>query len=119
MRAWEFITEGKARRPEISLHHLDDLGQEWERRAAWHAKRLPIVRAMYAHSGWEHERIELEKARLDLEQQKAELAATGAETQAETREAITDMAEAGSRASQQDRAKVASMARAAIRRKKK
>ncbi len=118
MRAWEFITEGKNRRPEISIRHLDDLGEEWERRAAWHAKRKPLVRAMYANPAREHERIELEKARLDLEQQKAELAATRTETQAETREAINDMAEAGSKANQQDRAKVASMARAAIKRRK-
>ncbi len=62
---------------------------------------------MYASPAREHERIELEKARLELEQQKAELAATRAEARAQSHEAITDMADAGSKANQQSRAKVA------------
>ena len=74
---------------------------------------------MYASPAREHEQIELEKARLELEQQKAELAATRAEIQTKTKEAITDMADAGSKANQQSRAKVSSMAKAQMRRKKK
>ncbi len=73
---------------------------------------------MYANPAKEHERIELEKARLELEQQKAELAATRAETRAQSHEAITDLADAGSEANQQGRDKVASMARAQMRRRK-
>lgn len=118
MRAWEFITEAEARRPEMSLYHLDDLGDQWAKREAWHAKRLPIVRAMYANTAREHQRIELEKARLDLKQQKAELAATEAEAHAETSEAISGMASAGIKADQQSRSRVTSMARAEMRQRK-
>ncbi len=119
MRACEFITEGKARRREISLRQLNDIKQDGRAWAASYARRLPIVRAMYANREWAHEQIELEKAWLDLEQQKAEVSASKAETQAETREAIDDMAEAGSKANQQGRAKVVHMAKAAMRRRKK
>ena len=66
MRAWEFITESRNRKPTISLHHLDDLGHEWARRAEWHAERQPLVRAMYANPAREHERIELETSQLEL-----------------------------------------------------
>jgi len=61
MRAWEIITEGRIRRPEISLRQLNDIKQEGRARAASHARRLPIVRAMYANLEWAQERIELEK----------------------------------------------------------
>ncbi len=119
MRAHEFITEDQARRPEISLRHLNHLKHVNRARAASHARKAALVRTMYANPAREHERIELEKARLDLAQQKADLAATRAETQAKTKEAITDMADAGAEADQQSRAKVASMARAQMRRRKK
>jgi hypothetical protein len=92
MRAWEIITETDNRQPEISLRHVHYLKQERNRVAASHARRLPIIRKMYANPGKEHERIELEKAYLELEQQKAELAATEAEAQAETSKAISGMA---------------------------
>ena len=74
---------------------------------------------MYANPAREHERIELEKARLELEQQKADLAATRAEAEAETNEAITDMADVGSKAEQQDRRKDTNMAHTEMRRRKK
>ena len=118
MRAHEFITEGKNRRPEISLHHLNHLKHINRARAASHARQAALKRIMYANPGSEHERIELEKARIELEQQKAELAATRAEIEAETKEAITGMADAGSKANQQSRTKVASMAKAQMRRRK-
>jgi hypothetical protein len=73
---------------------------------------------MYASPAREHEQIELEKARLELEQQKAELAATKAEARAQSHEAVTDMADAGTKANQQSRNRVASMARATIRKRK-
>ena len=114
MRAHEFITEDQKRRPEISLRHLNHLKHINRARAASFARQAKLKGIMYANPAREHERIELEKARLELEQQKAELAAT----KAETREAITDMADAGSKANQQSRAKVASMARAQMRRRK-
>ncbi len=119
MRAWEIIKEDQKRRPEISLRHLNHLKHINRARAASLARQAALKRTMYANPAWEHERIELEKARLELEHQKAELAATKAEIQAKTKEAISDMADAGSKANQQSRAKVASMAKAQMRRKKK
>ena len=119
MRAHEFITENQKRRPEISLRHLNHLKHINRARAASHARQAALKRIMYANPAWEHERIELEKARLELEQQKAELAATKAETRAQSHEAITNMADAGSKANQQSRTKVASMAKAQMRRRKK
>ncbi len=118
MRAWEFITEDQMRRPEISLRHLNHLKHINRARAASHARLAALKRIMYASPAREHEQIELEKARLELEQQKAELAATRAQTKAQSHEAITDMADAGSKANQRDRAKVASMAKAQMRRRK-
>ncbi len=82
MRAHEFITEDKKRRPEISLRHLNHLKHINRARAASHARQAALKRTMYASPAREHERIELEKARIELEQQKAELAATRAETKA-------------------------------------
>ncbi len=118
MRAHEFITEDQKRRPEISLRHLNHLKHMNRKRAASFARQAALKRIMYANPAWEHERLEIEKARLDLEQQKAELATTRAEIQAKTHEAITNMADAGSKANQQSRAKVASMAKAQMRRRK-
>ncbi len=119
MRSHEFIAEDQKRRPEISLRHLNHLKHINRARAASHARQAKLKRVMYASPAREHEWIELEKARLELKQQKAEIAATNAGTQAETKEAITDMADAGSKANQQSSAKVASMAKAQMRRKKK
>ncbi len=119
MRAREFITEPKTRRPEISLRHVHYLKQERNRVAASHARRLPIIRIMYTNTGKEHERIELEKARLELEQQKADLAAAKSDVQAETFKAISGKAKAGSKVNQPSRSKIASMAKTEMRRRKK
>lgn len=119
MRAWEFITETESRRPAISLRQLNNLKHEVRARAASHARRDQLVRTMYANPAKEHERIELEKARLELAQLKAELAATRAEIQAKTSEAISGMARSGAKSDQHKRSKVASMARAQMRRRKK
>ena len=119
MRAHEFITENQKRGPEISLRHLNHLKHEGRARAASHARQAALKRMMYANPAREHERIELEKARLELEQQKVELAATKAQARSQSHEAITDMADAGTEADQQTRAKIASMARAQMRQKKK
>ena len=119
MRAWEIITEDRTRRPEISLRHLNDLKHISRARAASHARRDRLVRTMYTNPAREHERIELEKAQLDLSQQKAELALTRAEALAANREAITGMAKVGTEAEQQDRRKVTNMARTERRRRKK
>ena len=119
MRAHEFITEDQKRRPEISLRHLNHLKHVNRARAASHARRDLLVRTMYANPAREHEQIELEKAQLELEKQKAELAATKADARAETSKAITGMARSGSKAEQQSRTKIASMAKAQMRRRKK
>ncbi len=118
MRAHEFITEDQKRKPVISLRHLNHLKQKTRARAASFARQAALKRRMYASPAREHERIELEKARLELEQQKVELAATRAEARAQSQDAITDMVDAGSKANQQSRAKVTSMAKAQMRRRK-
>ena len=119
MRAWEIITEANNRRPEISLRHVHYLKQERNRVVASHARRLPIIRKMYANPGKEHERIELEKAQLELEQQKAELAAARREARIESDEAVAELAMDGAKAGQVDRSKVANMAQTEMRRRKK
>ncbi len=48
MRAREFMTEAEARRPAISLRHLNQLKHEGRTRAASHARHDRLVRAMYA-----------------------------------------------------------------------
>ncbi len=68
MRAHEFITEDQKRRPEISLRHLNRLNHINRARAASHARQAALKRIMYANPAREHERIELEKAWLDMEQ---------------------------------------------------
>lgn len=61
MRAWEIITEADAKRPKISLRQLNQSKHEDHARVASHARRLPIVRAMYANPERAQERLELEK----------------------------------------------------------
>lgn len=119
MRAWEFIIEHEAKRPEISLRTLNALKRELRAREASEAWRKALVPIMYANPAKENEQIELEKARLELEQEKAELAATRAEAQVETREAISDMAKAGAEVNQKNRAKITNMAQAELGRRKK
>ncbi len=65
MRAHEFITEDEKRRPEISLRHLNHLKHINRARAASLARQAALKRVMYANPAREHERIELEKARLE------------------------------------------------------
>ena len=96
MRAHEFITEDRKSRPEMSLRHLNHFKYVCQASAASHARQAALKRIMYANPAREHERIELEKARLDLKLQKAELAAARAEAHAQSHEAMTDMADAGS-----------------------
>ena len=67
MRAHEFIAEDQKRRLEISPRHLNRLKHMNRARAASHARRAALVKTMYASPGREHERIEIEKARLELE----------------------------------------------------
>ena len=115
MRAWEIITEDQTGRPEISLRHLNQLKHMSRARAASDARRDRLVRTIYANPAREHERIEFEKAKMELAQQKAELVATRAEAQAEPREAIADLAKAGTETEQRHRAKVVNMARTELR----
>ncbi len=68
MRVHEFITEDQRRRPEISLRHLNHLKHINRARAASLARQAELKRIMYASPAREHERIELEKTRLELEQ---------------------------------------------------
>ena len=118
MRAWEFITETENSRPAISLRQLNDLKHELRAREASRARRDRLVKVMYANPAKELEQIDLEKTRLELEQQKAELTAVKAEAHAETTIAISSMAKAGSKADQQSRSKISSMAQTEMRRRR-
>lgn len=118
MRAWEFITKTENSRPAISLRQLNDLKHEVRAREASRTRRDQLVRTMYANPGKELERIDLEKAQLELEQQQMELASTKVEAHAETTEAISGMAKAGSKACQQSRSEISNMARTEMRRRK-
>jgi len=81
MRAWEFITEGKSRRPEITLRNLNRWSREEKEEQASHQRHAALVRIMYADPDRELKQIELEKARLELAELRAEIAKTRAETE--------------------------------------
>ena len=70
MRAWEIISEAK-RRPIISLRHINALKKVKSARLAKAEKRNALVQIMYANPAKELEQIELEKARVELAQEKA------------------------------------------------
>ena len=118
MRAIEFIAETKPQFRGITLRQVHAAKHDYKRRKASFNERQKLIPQMYANPGKEQERIELEKARLVLAQQNAELATTEAEVKAETSDAISDMAKAGVDADQQGQSNVSDMARTEMRRRK-
>ena len=118
MRAYEFISETENSRPAISLRQLNDLKHEVRAREVSLARRDRLLKIMYANPAKELERIDLEKARLELEQQQVELASAKSEAQAEISKAISGMAKAGSEADQQYQSKISNLAQAEMRRRK-
>ncbi len=80
MRAWEIITEDRDRAPKITLRSLNRQNRVEKEQEAWHRRYAALVRVMYADPDRELKQIELEKARLELEELRAKIAATHAET---------------------------------------
>lgn len=118
MRAHEFINRGKKTFRGITPRQLNKEKRDYMRRKASLEQRQRLIPLMYANRGKAHERLEFEKARLDLELQMVELAKAKAEARAETLDAISGMAKAGAEAGRQGQSKVTSMARAEIRQRK-
>lgn len=119
MRVYESINEDKPQFRGSTLRQMNKDKYDYMRRKASFEKRQKLIPQMYANPVKEHERIELEKARLELAQQKAELAATQAEIKNETDTAIYDLAKSARKRSAEDDAKITSLARSQMRRKKK
>ena len=78
-----------------------------------------LVQVMYSDPANELQLIELERARLDLEQQKTELMAAKAEATQTNKDALADMAAAGIDVHQANRDQVSRMAARELGRRKK
>ena len=110
MRAWEFITE-EQRVPPVSLRHINKMKKDEEARQVSFASRDKLVRLMYAKPSWELQQIELEKARIELAQQKADLAATRTEAKDAEDDAIIRMAHSGLEIRKEKRKQVHNLAK--------
>ncbi len=87
MRAWEFVTE-EQRSPSISLRHINKLKKV---KSAWQEKqnqKQALYAMMYTNPANELQHLELQKARIELAQQQADLALTQTELNQENRNAI-------------------------------
>ncbi len=76
MRAWEFLTEDRDRAPEVTLRGLNRQNRLEKERQASHRRHAKLVRVMYNDPDRELKQIELEKARLELEELRANIAAS-------------------------------------------
>jgi hypothetical protein len=112
MRAWEFLTEQRDRKPPITLRALNQIKHDDKARAASRARQLDLVKVMYGNPAKEHERIDLEKARLEFAQLKAEIADQESDALADSFEHISKSALSASAAGRKDAQAVTKMARA-------
>ena len=119
MRAWELIKDGPPRTEPISIRHLHKLKKEEKEKLAAEQARKALVPIMYGSTKWEQEMLELERTRLELDQLRAEIAATNAETKFKTRDRISDMARSGIKAESQVEQKIEAMAQQGLGRRKK
>jgi len=94
MRAWEFMTETE-RQPDMTLQQINTAKKEMRHRQNEIDKRNALIPIMYANSTKELERIELEKAYIELEQLKTELALSKAEAKQQNKNALYKMALSG------------------------
>jgi len=94
MRAREFTYEAK-RQPELTLRHLNKLKNETRIRQTEIDQRNALLPIMYGNPAKEIERIELEKAYIELEQLKTELALTKSEAEQKNKETLYKMALSG------------------------
>ena len=115
MRAWEFLNEDNQYRG-LSLRHINKMKQDHRARQASFDRNDKLVSVMYSDPLRD---IEIQKARMELEMQKAELAKAQAEASNETSEAISKMAAGGRERRKEDRQRVEDMAARALGRRKK
>lgn len=118
MRAREFITELK-RMPTMTLRHINKMKKDQEARQASFAKRDNLLPIMYGNPARELERIELEKAYVDLAQHQAELVATRAEIESTSKKALANMAASGIETRKANQKKINDRAMQGIGRRKK
>lgn len=118
MRAWEFFREAM-RSPIISLRHVNKLKHVKLARQKAQDKRQELFAVMYSSPTTELQYIELQKARVELAQQKAALALTQAETAQANKEAVTNMARSGIETRHANQEKMKKMAMLGIDRRKK
>jgi hypothetical protein len=83
MRARDFIKEVR-RVPPITLRHINKMKKDEAARQASFVRRQALLPIMFSNPAKQIEQIELEKARIELAQQQAELAATRAKANKET-----------------------------------
>lgn len=115
MRAHEFLNK-TLDRPLINLRRLNRRKRREQRLRAWQTQRLPVVQVMYADHERLHQATELERANLELEQLRADIEATRAETSREQQKARTELAALEAKASDRNRSHIAKMARSEIAR---
>ncbi len=98
MRAYEFLENRNPPSKPLTLRALHKLKHEGKAREESERERLELLPLIYGNPERRRERIELERLELELEQMKAEIAATEAETAGKSREAVSDMARSGIKA---------------------
>lgn len=118
MRAREFIAELK-RVPTMTLRHINKLKKEEEARQASFSRRDALLPVMYGNPARELERIELEKAYIDLAQQQAELIAFKAELDRESKKALAQLAASGIETRKANQEKINDNAMRGLGRRKK
>ena len=118
MRERDFIREAK-RVPPISVRHINKLKKDELARQASFARRDALIRIMYANPANELEQIQLEKARVELAQEKAELEATKAVASQANKDALARMAASGIQSRRDSREKIEAMASNGLGRLKK
>lgn len=117
MRAQEFIAETK-RSPIISLKHINKLKKIKLARIDAHDKRKELYSVMYSDPSHDLQHLELQKARIEVAQQMAELALIQSEAEQANKETVANMAQSGIETRLAKQEKVNDMAMRAIGRRK-
>ena len=116
MRAWEFVGEGldrhrsKARRPILSLRHVNKLKKIKATRQAEHEQRLALLSLMYGQDAGEEGKLDQRKADLDAREDELRMQ----ELQVKIEKAIDD-----AEVDQKARNRLHQMAMAALHRRQK
>jgi hypothetical protein len=86
------------RSPKISLRHVNKLKRVKLARQKKHDEKQALYAVMYSNPVEQLQYLDLQKARVELAQQQAELALTQAEVDRENKDAISRMAASGIKA---------------------